>query len=172
MPVQDEDRGAYRDTALKVLLTAISGVMGYVATITRTNPRWDSITVTWLAIIAIDIGVIGIITAKGQQESKRRESQRQHDEVLRVLDEHGRRLDLLMDAQQQVMRSALIRDAERYCRRGWLTPTEHRAFSEAYGSYERLGLNGYIRTYVQRVDALPLRDVDEALVEVRAESTD
>lgn len=161
--MEDEDRSAFRDTALKVLLTAISGVMGYVATTARTNQRWDTITVTWLAIIAIDIGVIGIITARGQQSEKRRESQRRHDEVMRRLDEHGERLDLLMDAQQQIMRSALMRDAERYCRRGWVTPEEHRAFSEAYGSYEHLGLNGYIKTYVDRVDALPLRDVDEAL---------
>lgn len=172
----DESQRESRDAALKVLTVAVSGVMGYLGTTAQGSPRWDYVTVLWVAIIALALAVIGAIDARSRREARQRDEDERHAEIIarmdsqdRRTDAQDRRLDLIIEAQQQVMRSSLIRDAERYCRRGFVTPEEHRAYSEAYGSYEHLGLNGYIRTYVERVDALPVRDVDEV---IGSESTD
>lgn len=176
----EQDRAAYRDTALKVLTVALSGVMGYLGTTAQGSPRCDYITVLWIAIIALAIVTIGAIDTRTRHATRQEVEARQHAEVLGRLDgieegnrrraeEQDRKMALLIDAQQKVMRSALIRDAERYCRRGFVTPEEHRAYSETYGSYEHLGLNGYIKTYIDRVDALPIREIDEV---IGSESTD
>lgn len=160
-----DEASPYRDTALKILVVAVSGLMGYVATTWQASPRWDYVTVAWLAIIAIDLAAMGVIDSRAHAAERRRCEEARHAEVLSRLDAQDERLRLLLDAQQQTMRATLIRDAERYCERGWVTPEEHRAYSEGYGSYERLGLNGYIRTYLKRVDALPVKELDSVICE-------
>ena len=55
----EQDRAAYRDTALKVLVVGISGVMAYMASTTQASPRVDYLTVAWLAIIALAIAAVG-----------------------------------------------------------------------------------------------------------------
>lgn len=166
--VGESQRGG-RDAALKVLTVALSGVMGCLGTTAQGSPRWDYVTVLWVAIGALALAVIGAIDARSRRESRQRDEDERHAEIIARMDSQDRMMDLIIEAQQQVMRSSLIRDAERYCRRGFVTPEEHRAYREAYGSYEHLGLNGYIRTYVERVDSLPVRDVDEV---IGSESTD
>ena len=71
----EQDRAAYRDTALKVLVVGISGVMAYMASTTQANPRVDYLTVAWLAIIALAIAAVGAIDARGRREEHRRDQE-------------------------------------------------------------------------------------------------
>ena len=55
--MSEQDRAAYRDTALKVLVLGVSGVTAYLASTAQAGPRVDYMVVTWLAIIALaDLG--------------------------------------------------------------------------------------------------------------------
>lgn len=149
---------AYRDTALKILTVVATGFIGYVTT-TTANPRFDTIAIIWLALLAVCFTALIAISHASEKRRHRFVTQEQHAEVIARLDKQHSMMELMLEAQQQTMRSGLIRDAERYMERGWITAEEHRAYSEAFAAYEHLGLNGYIKTYLDKVDELPLKSL-------------
>lgn len=149
---------AYRDAALKILIVVATGFIGYITTATS-DPRIDTITLVWLALLAVCFAALIAISHASEKRRHRFVTQEQHAEVIARLDKQRSMMELMLEAQQQTMRSGLIRDAERYMERGWITAEEHRAYSEAFAAYEHLGLNGYIRTYLEKVDELPLKSL-------------
>lgn len=154
----EETQAAYRDTVLKILTVVATGFVGYITT-TQGNPQMDTVTLIWLALLAVCTAFLLAISHMSEKRKHQFVTQGQHAEVLARLDKQSSMIQLMLNAQQQSMRSELIRDAERYIERGWITAEEHRAYSETFGAYEHLGLNGYIKTYLQKVDELPLRSL-------------
>lgn len=147
---------AYRDTVLKILVVVATGFVGYITTATN-SPALDMTALIWLALLAFCFAALMAISHASDKRRHKFVTQEQHNEIVARLDKQREMMALMLEAQQQSMRSELIRDAERYMERGWITAEEHRAYSEAFQAYEHLGLNGYIKTYLEKVDNLPLK---------------
>ena len=149
------DRAAYRDSALKILVWSATGAGAYAVTWAG-NPRQDTQLVAWALLLACAVAATVGITSLGHRREER-------DEMARRMDAQDAKLDLLTTALQCNIRSDLAHRAEKYLHRGWLTVEEHKSWSDAYGAYSELGLNGYMASYMHRLDALPLKELDEAI---------
>lgn len=149
------DRAAYRDAALKVAVVVATGAVGWFTTADG-NPMQDTHAVIW-GMLCVGCGML--LWAIGARSRRREE----RDEMARRMDAQDAKLDLLTTALQCNIRSDLAHRAEKYLHRGWLTVEEHKSWSDAYGAYSELGLNGYMSSYMHRLDALPLKELDEAI---------
>lgn len=63
------------------------------------------------------------------------------------------------DATQTTMRTSLLHYAEKYLTRGWVTPEERASIYDMHQKYSALNANGYIDSYIERVMALPDREI-------------
>lgn len=147
-----------RDTVLKILTVVATGFIGW-ATTTAANQSVDVAAMVWLSLLALCFAILVAISHASEKRRHKFVTQEQHKEVIARLDKQKAMSELLLQAQQQTMRSDLIRDAERYLNRGWITAEEHRAYSEAFHVYSKLGLNGYIKTYLEKIDGLPIKSL-------------
>lgn len=154
----EDSQEVYRDTVLKILTVVATGFIGW-ATTTAANQSVDVVAMVWLSLLALCFAILIAISHASEKRRHKFVTQEQHREVIARLDRQKSMFELLLQAQQQTMRSDLIRDAERYMSRGWITAEEHRAYSEAFHVYSKLGLNGYIKTYLEKVDDLPIRSL-------------
>lgn len=131
----------YRTWALGIATMAVSGAVGAYATADDTGPKAGMDAVIWLIVLVIAMGVVVAlhlaVRLRGQD----------------------RKLDKVINAQQVAMRSDLMHRCEKYIERGWITPEEHMAISDMYGAYDSLGKNGFMKTYIERVDALERREL-------------
>ena len=69
------------------------------------------------------------------------------------------KLDSLTDATQTTMRTTLLHYVEKYLTRGWVTPEERASLYDMHQKYSALDANGYIDGYIDRVMALPDKEV-------------
>lgn len=69
------------------------------------------------------------------------------------------KVDALTDATQTTMRTTLLHYAEKYLTRGWVTPEERASFYDMHSKYSALNANGYIDGYLERVMALPDKEI-------------
>jgi hypothetical protein len=159
-----DDRRSVRDTILQVIAATATPIVGMLATSTG-DPRSDQLVLTWVVLAAFSIAAIVSLSFLKSRRAQKYVTQNQHAEVLGRLDKQHEMMQLMLTAQQHTMRQELISSAERYLRRGWLTAEEHRAWSEMYGAYEQLGLNGYMGSYMRRIDGLPLRKLEDVVNE-------
>jgi len=153
--VQEVDVDA---TARRLLWWGLTAGVGYCASayVACGNPRQDALAVTWMAVLLVS----ALAYALWRTTARRRaEEARMHAEIVARLDSVDERQRLMLDAQQQTMRSDIVHKVDKYVSRGWVTPEEHRAISDEYGSYSALGINGYIKVYIAKVDALEVREV-------------
>ena len=164
-----DDRRSVRDTILQVITATATPIVGAIATNTG-NPRNGQIVMTWIALAAFSVAAIVALSFLKSIRAERYVTQAQHQEVLDLLKQLREEQQQELSAQQHTMRHMLIASANEYTKRrplhegdqrGWITPEEHRAWSEMYGAYERLGLNGYMRTFVEKVDELPTYTAEE-----------
>lgn len=155
-----ESRRALRDAVLRVVTSVAPVIVG--AWVTNTgNPRSDTLAIVWVCIFALVITInISFSFIKSRREQTY-VTTGQHEVVLDKLDAQHEMILRMLTAQQHTMRQELITSAEHYLRRGWITSEEHRAWSEMYGAYDDLGLNGYMHTYLDRIDSLPLHSLDD-----------
>lgn len=128
--------------------------------------------VTWAAPIASTILTTYVLALINRGE-KKRDDARAETEANRAAEAEWRRcIEEKMDEQeknmkdmtlslQSTMRTNLVNDAERYFRRGSITPEEHKAWSETYALYSKMGPNGLIDAYHEKIDLLPHVTIDE-----------
>lgn len=146
------------DTARRLLWWGLTAGVGYCASayVACGNPRQDALAVTWMAVLLVS----ALAYALWRTTARRRADEaRRHAEIVARLDGIDAQQVRLIDAQQKVMRSDIINRVEAATARGWVTPEEHQVISEEYGSYDGLGLNGFIKTYMDKLDALEMRRV-------------
>lgn len=151
----DDSIKVVNDLGAKITLTVVTAAVGII-TGTSTNPMLENklliLLVTLITVVAIWIFL-----------NSRYDRRKNDSEIREILNTQTQLISKIIHAEQQTLRSNLIRDAEHYMRRGWVTSQEHRAYVEAYMAYSDLGLNGYIKLYLDRVNALPIKEVDEQM---------
>lgn len=151
----DDSIKVVNDLGAKITLTVVTAAIGII-TGTSTNPLFENklliLLVTLITVVAIWIFL-----------NSRYDRRKNDSEIREILNTQTQLISKIVHAEQQTLRSNLIRDAEHYMRRGWLTSQEHRAYVEAYMAYSDLGLNGYMKLYLDRVNALPIKEVDEQM---------
>ena len=150
----------YQDTLLKILVVIVTGFAGYIAT-TSGNLRLDSTLMVWGVLILICIIGLTTISSTARHEESKIQSDKSHAETIERLDKQDELFSLLLRSQQQTMRANLVHLAEKYLSRGWLTSEELKAYVDMYNAYSELGLNGYIKTYMDKLNALDIRTLDE-----------
>lgn len=151
----DDSIKVVNDLGAKITLTVVTAAVGII-TGTSTNPMFENklliLLVTLITVVAIWIFL-----------NSRYDRRKNDSEIREILNTQTHLISKIVHAEQQTLRSNLIRDAEHYMRRGWVTSQEHRAYVEAYMAYSDLGLNGYMKLYLDRVNALPIKEVDEQM---------
>lgn len=151
----DDSIKVVNDLGAKITLTVVTAAIGII-TGTSTNPMFENklliLLITMVAVVAIWIFL-----------NNRYDRRKNDSEIREMLNTQTQLISKIVHAEQQTLRSNLIRDAEHYMRRGWVTSQEHRAYVEAYMAYSDLGLNGYMKLYLDRVNALPIKEVDEQM---------
>lgn len=138
-----------------LLYWGLTAGIGYLANVfmQNENPHRDTFILVW-AVVLIASGLVYVAIYV------HRRSEVHDKELFERMDRQGEAIDKLICAQQQSMRTSLIHYAEKYVARGWITSEELRAWSDMYGTYDKLGLNGYMHSYMQRLDSLPLKSID------------
>lgn len=149
----DDSIKVVNDLGAKITLTVVTAAIGII-TGTSTNPLFEN----KLLILMVTLIIVVVIWTFLNARYDRRKNE---SEVREILNTQTQLISKIVHAEQQTLRSNLIRDAEHYMRRGWVTSQEHRAYVEAYMAYSDLGLNGYMKLYLDRVNALPIKEVDE-----------
>lgn len=151
----DDSIKVVNDLGAKITLTVVTAAIGII-TGTSTNPMFENklliLLITMVAVVAIWIFL-----------NNRYDRRKNDSEIREMLNAQTQLISKIVHAEQQTLRSNLIRDAEHYMRRGWVTSQEHRAYVEAYMAYSDLGLNGYMKLYLDRVNALPIKEPDEQM---------
>lgn len=151
----DDSIKVVNDLGAKITLTVVTAAVGII-TGTSTNPMFENklliLLVTLITVVAIWIFL-----------NSRYDRRKNDSEIREILNTQTQLISKIVHAEQQTLRSNLIRNAEHYMRRGWVTSQEHRAYVEAYMAYSDLGLNGYMKLYLDRVNALPIKEVDEQM---------
>lgn len=138
-----------------LLYWGLTAGIGYLANVfmQNSNPHRDTFILVW-AVVLIASGLVYVAIYVHRRSDM-------HDkELFERMDRQDESIEKLICAQQQSMRTSLIHYAEKYIGRGWITSEELRAWSDMYGTYDRLGLNGYMHSYMERIDALPLKSID------------
>ena len=75
------------------------------------------------------------------------------------LDTNAADMKAIKDATQTTMRTSLLHYAEKYLSRGWVTPEERASIYDMHQKYSALDANGYIDGYIERVMALPDKEI-------------
>ena len=128
----------------------------------------------WAAPIASTV-IVTFLTAQINLRTKREEETREErhaendarrkkeaewrERVESRLDDMDVKLDALADATQTTMRTSLLHYIEKYLTRGWVTPEERASIYDMHKKYSALNANGYIDSYIERVMALPDREI-------------
>lgn len=73
----------------------------------------------------------------------------------------GKRIQILMKAQQAQMRRDLMEDYYRHMQNGYITDRDLEVWDAQYKAYHDLGLNGILDKRYNELLALPLRKVDD-----------
>ena len=119
------------------------------------------VDVLTLAVTTVITGIVGwlvrVLTAK--LDAYMGESTRWRESVDAKLDGHSADMEAIKDATQTNMRSNLLHYAEKYLTRGWVTPEERASLYDMHQKYSALNANGYIDGYIDRVMALPDKEV-------------
>ena len=151
----DDSIKVVNDLGAKITLTVVTAAIGII-TGTSTNPLFEN----KLLILMVTLIIVVVIWTFLNARYDRRKNE---SEIREILNAQTQLISKIVHAEQQTLRSNLIRDAEHYMRRGWVTSQEHRAYVEAYMAYSDLGLNGYMKLYLDRVNALPIKEPDEQM---------
>ena len=151
----DDSIKVVNDLGAKITLTVVTAAIGII-TGTSTNPLFEN----KLLILMVTLIIVVVIWTFLNARYDRRKNE---SEVREILNAQTQLISKIVHAEQQTLRSNLIRDSEHYMRRGWVTSQEHRAYVEAYMAYSDLGLNGYMKLYLDRVNALPIKEPDEQM---------
>lgn len=148
----DDSIKVVNDLGAKITLTVVTAAIGII-TGTSTNPLFENklliLLITIVAVVAVWIFL-----------NNRYDRRKNDSEIREMLNTQTQLISKIVHAEQQTLRSNLIKDAEHYTQRGWITSQEHRAYVEAYMAYTDLGLNGYIKIYLDRVNELPIKELD------------
>lgn len=140
-----------KDFILRVLSVGIPGLVGVLMTADNV-PWFDAVTFRWAVLVAMSCAALWAIA----QRERYRE---QHQEIDGKLNGISQSIQQLIDAQHNTMRATIMHNAEKYITRGWATAEEKQATIDMFSTYEKLGLNGFIKSYVDRVLKLPERKV-------------
>lgn len=151
----DDSIKVVNDLGAKITLTVVTAAIGII-TGTSTNPLFEN----KLLILMVTLIIVVVIWTFLNARYDRRKNE---SEVRDILTSQTELIHKLVHASQQTLRSNLIRDAEHYMKRGWVTSQEHRAYIEEYMAYTDLGLNGYIKIYLDRVNGLPIKELDNQM---------
>lgn len=138
---------------MKVVVIGLTGLIGWITT-ADVEPEHAITLHTWCILLIACGVVLAFINAHNDRQSTRKE-------IIKRLDEQDQMQRLMLDSQQQSMRTDLIHKSEKYLERGWLTSEELQAWSDMYGVYSKLGLNGYVGSYLKRLDSLKIEPLDK-----------
>ena len=143
------------ESVKKIVYWAATAGLGYCAQafVANGNPRQDVLAAVWLITLGIAIAVYFIWRSEAAQ---REEERNQHQDIMDRLDAIDKQQGRLLDAQQKVMRSDIIHRIERAVDGQCITPEEHQAIMEEYNSYDSLGLNGYMKVYLEMLDKVKI----------------
>lgn len=166
------DSEAYRDSLLKVIVVLATAFIGWVTTTQNTDPWKDTHIIIWLALFTACGFLLWSIgarqrrleaAAEAKKRQEERQEQRENDQIAisQRLDEQDKKLTLFGKVMQAMARKDVIDMAERIIERGWTTSEERKAFFDLYDNYKSLGINGYISSYVNKVDNVPIKDLDK-----------
>ena len=148
----DDSIKVVNDLGAKITLTVVTAAIGII-TGTSASPLFEN-RLLILLITLISVVCIWIFL------NARHDRRKNESEMRDILNSQTKLIAKIVHAEQQTLRSNLIRDAEHYMQRGWLTSQEHRAYVESYMAYSDLGLNGYMKIYLDRVNGLPIKELD------------
>ena len=76
--------------------------------------------------------------------------------VIHTIKAQGKRISILMEAQQAQMRRDLMQDYRKHKQNGWITPDAMDEWEKQYQAYHQLGLNGVLDARRQELLSLPL----------------
>lgn len=126
----------------------------------------DSV-IAWLSPILSTI-IVTAATASINAHIKRRDhvadERHAETEAKRKKEEEWRttldaKVDAITDATQTTMRTTILHYCEKYITRGWVTPEERASLYDMHKKYAALNANGFIEGYVERVMALPDKEI-------------
>ena len=111
----DDSIKVVNDLGAKITLTVVTAAIGII-TGTSTNPMFENklliLLITMVAVVAIWIFL-----------NNRYDRRKNDSEIREMLNAQTQLISKIVHAEQQTLRSNLIRDAEHYMRRGWVTLT-------------------------------------------------
>lgn len=151
-------------------LAIIGTFLTILATNTDSNPKNDYDITIWIIMIGFMVASIIAINVYNRHKTEQVELDNKFYEMTTIMTDRIELLSKTIDmqfsnletrqnamlaAQHVTMRTTLIHYAEKYIDRGWLTPEEFRAWDEMYVEYDSLGFNGFMKTYLVKLQELP-----------------
>jgi transcriptional regulator of heat shock response len=153
MAVEESEAHDWRQAALSIMAWALSGLTGYALSSSDANPRFDTISLTWIVLVAIALAATWAIhvMAQGQKEEARRKEERERDE---------RRQELITEAIKALLRQKLVSEHDRLVDHGNANDTQRQSYYHAHQLYKGLceathDVNGIVDVYFDDVMSLP-----------------
>ena len=168
---------------IQIITPFVTAFIGILMTNTDNNPANDYDMTIWLLLIIITIAAmigLSLYRKRFDNDKKLLEQQKQQeidikvrsealgnqlrqdtaslsDSMTKAIDALSDRQQMMLDAQHVQMRTTLIHNAEKYLERKWVTSEELRSWIELYDRYDTLGMNGFMRTYLERLEDLDIK---------------
>lgn len=168
------DSEAYRDSVLKIIVVLATAFIGWVTTTPYTDLWEDTHIIIWVVLFTACGFILWSIGARrkrkeaeaaSEKRQKERNEQRkiEYNKINNRLDNQEKKLNVFGNIMQAMSRKDIIDMAERIIDRGWTTSEERKAFYDLYDTYKSLGIDGYIRSYVDKVNDIPVKDMDKVI---------
>ena len=97
--------------------------------------------------------------AQAETEAKRRAEAEWRERMEGSMADIDAKLDALNDATQTTMRTEILHLVEKFLTRGWITPEERASLFDMHRKYSALNANGFIDSYIERINHLPDREI-------------
>lgn len=97
--------------------------------------------------------------AEAKTEAKRRAEAEWRERIEGSMSDIDGKLDALNDATQTTMRTEILHLVEKFLTRGWITPEERASLFDMHKKYAALNANGFIDSYIERINHLPDREI-------------
>jgi len=97
--------------------------------------------------------------AQAETDAKRRAEAEWRERVEGSMAGIDAKLDALNEATQTTMRTEILHLVEKFLTRGWITPEERASLFDMHKKYAALNANGFIDSYIERINHLPDREI-------------
>ena len=97
--------------------------------------------------------------AQAETEAKRRAEAEWRERIGGSVADIDAKLDVLNEATQTTMRTEILHLVEKFLTRGWITPEERASLFDMHKKYAALNANGFIDSYIERINHLPDREI-------------